>query len=97
MCDVVSHSLSVAQTALWCFLGQAEGAYTQHSGLTTTQHKKPNLYSELLTNMSTSAAAPTPPRSLLQSSSWASAQELNDKALSAAKLAHQDHENAMQW
>lgn len=61
MCDVVSHSLSVAQTALWCFLGQTKGAYTQHSGLTTTQHKKPNLYSKLLTNMSTSAAAPTLP------------------------------------
>ncbi|KAL0043007.1 hypothetical protein WJX79_006623 [Trebouxia sp. C0005] len=27
---------------------------------------------------------------------WASAQELNAKALSAAKLAHQDHQNAMQ-
>lgn len=45
----VSQSLCVAQTALWCFLGQAMGAHKQRSGLTTTQNRKPNLYSELLT------------------------------------------------
>ncbi len=74
---------SVAQTVLWCLIKQRK--HINSALALQTVFRSPH-------TMSTSAAAPTLPSSLLQSSPWASAQELNDKALTAAKLAHQDHE-----